>query len=332
MFWTSRITAENMQPMFLYGKNKKKLPKGQAELWSAGPKNSPKRVPQYLDEVDPKYAKTLASPITQSTIGWNVTATGRFEPMFIFLKSKIEPEFQVNALKELQRVPSPFKTCKKSGRPELMQAVRYNGHKNPEASEWNPGYREKKRFGHFEIAGMHGDLTNYPDLKALLKEMGKVFQHFYPRKFGHALTLCPARFRLAGMPYSRLAILKSAASAIHVDSDNGMGVACMTTIEDPDDHYNGGVFCFVEYGIQIAVRPGDMLIANTPAHWHCNVAKITGTKYSIVAYFTKRLGTSQIMNDKWREQTDDDYETFEERETRYWGRVGLPRPKRGMFD
>jgi hypothetical protein len=333
MFWKRLIKNENLAVMNLHYKGKKQLLNGEALLWADIANPSEKRKPKYIDEISVKpVGYTLAAPITQSTLGWNITANGKMEPMFIFLKSRIDSDLQANALKELKRKTTPFKSCAKSGRPELKQAVRYNGLKDPEASEWNPGFREKKRYGCIEPVS---DLTPYPELRALLEQMSVIFRVFFSRKWGHAFTMCPEPFRLKGksgrsLPYSRLAILKSAASAVHLDGDNGMGVACMTTIEDPDDPYKGGTFCFVEYGLQIAVRPGDMLIANTPEHWHCNVGKIIGTKYSIVAYFSKRLA-SQIMNDKWREQTGDTYETFKEREARQWGRLGRPVPKGGMF-
>jgi hypothetical protein len=335
MFWKRLIKNENLAVMNLHYKGKK-LVNGEAYLWADIANPSEKRNPKYIDKISSSKKPAgykLAAPITQSTLGWNINSKGKIEPMFIFLKGKIDADLQANALAELKRQPTPFKSCAKSGRPELKQAVRYNGHKNPEASEWNPGFREKKRYGYIEPVS---DLTPYPELRALLEQMSDIFRRFFPRKWGHAFTMCPEPFRLKGksgrsLPYSRLAILKSAASAIHVDADNGMGVACMTTIEDSNDPYKGGTFCFVEYGLQIAVRPGDMLIANTPEHWHCNVAKITGTKYSIVAYFSKRLA-SQPMVEKWRAQTGQIFETSKEREARQWGRLKRPVPKRGMFD
>jgi hypothetical protein len=64
----------------------------------------------------------------------------------------------------------------------------------------------------------------------------------------------------------------------------------MTSIQDPTAPYSGGAFCFVEYGVQIAVRPGDFLIASTPTDWHANLTRVVGEKYSVVAYFKQVLG------------------------------------------
>lgn len=49
--------------------------------------------------------------------------------------------------------------------------------------------------------------------------------------------------------------------------------------------YAGGAFCLLEYGIQIPLQPGDLLITATAREWHRNVTPVQGEKYSIVAYY-----------------------------------------------
>lgn len=308
-FWETRIRQYNMDSHVSLRKHPL-MPPGKAESLSAGPDGIRKKS-QYLDEAMRDYVAQLKPPISpgMNAIGWY-----RGEPLFIILRNQIGPEIRERAMLEMGN--APFTPCNStSGRYELKGASRYNQHKTW-AGEWNPGYRVKHRFGVIEIA-KQGDLANYPDVRKLVRVMGGIWQKFYPQKFRHAVTLCPDAMRLAGTPFSRLAVLKSAASAVHVDSQNGLGVACMTTIQGPGKPYEGGVFCFVEFGIQIAVKPGDVLIANTPAHWHCNIGKITGVKYSVVAYFTKMLGTSQVMNDKFREATGAKYDMRADRDARF---------------
>lgn len=68
----------------------------------------------------------------------------------------------------------------------------------------------------------------------------------------------------------------------------------MTTIKPPSGS-KGGEFCFVEYGVQIGVAPGDLLIAATPKHWHCNLSPVIGTKYSIICYFKDALRKKSLI-------------------------------------
>ncbi len=303
LFWKSLIQKYDLNPVFCTGK--KRLRPGVAESWSYNAKRGTQS--QYLDHADKAYAAKLDPPFRENTIGWY-----RNDPMFIFLKRQIGPLIRANVLTELTN--APFTSCKNSARPELQNAVAYNKHKNPEAKEWNPGFKVKHRYGIFTVA-KHGDLQNYPHMRQLVELMSDVWREVYPKRWGMANQISPAPLRLVTRaPFNRLAVLKSAASAIHVDAQNGLGVGVMTTLEDPNDPYQGGVFCFVEYGITIAVKPGDILIADTPGNWHCNVGPITGTKYSIVAYSTKMLGTSQVMNDKYRKAKGLDYKTKAERD------------------
>ena len=87
----------------------------------------------------------------------------------------------------------------------------------------------------------------------------------------------------------------------------------------------------MEFGIRVAVQPGDILIAATPQYLHCNIKPITGLKYSVVAYFRKKLGTSQTMLKKFQNATGTKFDSWDDREERKWKRSGLPRPKHWRF-
>ena len=71
----------------------------------------------------------------------------------------------------------------------------------------------------------------------------------------------------------------------------------MTSVADPDPakRYSGGTFCFVKYGVSVAVTPGDILIASTPQDWHADLTPVQGLKYSIVAYYKQTLHSPNIL-------------------------------------
>jgi hypothetical protein len=307
-WFTRLIKKHQMRPIFL----KQKLPNGQAQKWRN----------LYLDKIDPAYTKTLAPPNRMNAIGWY-----EGKPVFIFLRGQIGPVIQQNAFDELEAIAKKFTSCNKSARPELKKAIKYNDHKNPEASEWNPGHNATR---HGTIDPSKHGATVGPHVGKLLQKMWAIYREMLPMHWLMPNMLCPEPFRIAGTGFGRLAVLKSAASAIHTDGANGTGYAAMTTLST-FPRYTGGTFCFVEFGIKIAVQPGDILIAATPAHLHCNIGPINGLKYSVVAYFRKVLGTSQLMNDKEMAKTGKKHSTWDEREQRHWDRLKMPRPKHWRF-
>jgi hypothetical protein len=247
------------------------------------------------------------------------------EVVFIFLRGRngLGPVIQQNAFDALQ-AREDFTPCKDSARAELKKAAT----RNPIASEWNPGHRTDSYNGNEIVLSKHGDADAEPNVVKLVECMYATFQWTLPKQWSVANMRCPDPFRIGTTGFTRLAVLKSAASAIHTDSANGPGFGCMTTL-NTFPRSTGGTFCFVEFGLQIAVKPGDILIANTPAHWHCNIGAVEGLKYSIVAYFKKTLA-SQTLNNKRRAKTGEKFDTQGEREQRHWDRLKLPRPKRGF--
>jgi len=267
----------------------------------------------------------LPPPLRMNAIGWY-----KGKVVFIFLRSgKIGPVIQKKAFDELEAIPN-FTPCKDSARAELKKATGYNRRKtNTLAFEWNPGHRADSYHGNEIIPSKHGKMEGHPHTEKLLRQMWGIFQRTLPMKFVEPNMLCPDPFRIAGTGFTRLAVLKSAASAIHTDSANGPGFACMTTL-GTFPRYTGGTFCFVEFRLKIAVQPVDILIANTPAHFHCNIGSIDGLKYSVVAYF-KKLLASQPLNAKYRAKTGAKYDTWTEREQRKWDRLNMPRPKHWRF-
>ncbi len=239
---------------------------------------------QYVRDVDPRYDPP--HKITKSAIGFHSDGS----LMFLFLKDVIPQSLQNDALVGLKAMK--FKSCDKSNRKELKGANAFNCN-NP-AGELNYGFYARHKIGTFIPTRNQRD--QFAKVFPLLDQMCKVFANRLPRKFMEQNVGVPEEFRMAGFtPFSSVAILKSAPSAVHTDARNGNNFACMTSIEDPAAPYSGGAFCFVEYGVQIAVKPGDLLIASTPKDWHANLTPVVGEKYSVVAYFKKVLAHPRLL-------------------------------------
>jgi hypothetical protein len=131
----------------------------------------------------------------------------------------------------------------------------------------------------------------------LVKAMDKVFKHHLPTYWKKVNSRFHApnewgldvehMFRLfPGVCFSTATLLKSAPSKLHKDSKNAdAGLTCLTTL----GKFTGGSLLFPQYGIEIPVQPGDLIIAATHREWHCNVRKRVGTRYSLITYYRAQL-------------------------------------------
>jgi hypothetical protein len=229
--------------------------------------------------------------VSDSTLGWN--EKGQF--LFLFLKDIIPQELQAHALTGLRWMR--FVSTDKSNRTELKKANEFNRTKKgneTRAGELNFGYGERGRI--FETTATQRQRIQYGYVGPLLKALDNTFARSLPMMYRAANLKIPPEFRAAGITtFSSIAMLKSAPSAVHRDSGNGNTLACMTSVAGATP-YSGGAFCFLEYGVQIAVRPGDVLIATTPRDWHCNLTPVVGEKYSIVAYFRRSLANEKMLS------------------------------------
>jgi hypothetical protein len=249
------------------------------------------RAARWPMEADPNYAIKMV--ITENAIGWN--EEGKL--MFLFIKSEtlqetIAQPMPTDALAALQALD--FKSCDDSKRPELKRANDFNGSNAPvRAEELNLGYGADRRIYGFVETALQ--MPEYSKLFETLHWMSGVYQKTLPQHFRLQNTKIKTMFRQGISVFSSVALLKSAPSAVHVDSRNGDSFACMTTVDTPAG-YKGGTFCFVQYCTSIAVGPGDILIATTPRDWHCNIAPVVGEKYSIVAYYKQALHSPGLFN------------------------------------
>jgi hypothetical protein len=263
---------------------------------------------QHVELAYPTYLATqIQHVVTSSTLGWR-----RDRVVFLFLKNAISQTKQDYARLGLDNLH--YKPCNQSARKELKKAIWYNRHKNPEAGECNPGWQTRGGIKRKVDSLNNKAAINYLD--PLVLRMSAIFQRTLPEIFGRQNPDVPAPFRHGLSSFTNLTILKSASSAIHQDIANGAGFACMTTVRGPGKMYTGGTFCFAEFGVTIAVKPGDILIANTPAHWHCNIGGVTGTKYSVIAYFQRKL-TSPGFVKGYRNRTGAKFQTGKERADKF---------------
>jgi len=269
-----------------------------AQSWSADKKL--KRKSQYVFDADRSYKETKLRPvISGNAIGFDE----RGDTIFLYLKNingkkVISKRVRNKALQGFKKME--FAPCTRSGRKELKGAQAFNNRKGGTfAGEYNTGWmhlggifkighdrtknKEKRRIA------KHNDKLVAEYMLPLLRTMSHIYARTLPKAFGTQNVKIRSEHRHGETPFSTLTFLQSAPAAVHLDARNGAGsLACMTTVDTPKK-YKGGAFCFVEYGVEIRVTPGDLLIAATPFHWHANLTPVEGEKYSIICYFKDAL-------------------------------------------
>jgi len=222
--------------------------------------------------------------IQGNAIGWD----SKGNLMFLYLQNVIPGDMRNTAFAAFEKMQ--FRSCNKSGRLELKGAVAFNGHKNPEAAEINTGYMHLAR--EFKIKQSAVAEPYMKDVVRLLDTMSDIYARVLPRYWRIPNMRIQKKHRHGFTPFTTLTFLRSAPASVHLDARNGAdSMACMTSLANPNpaNLYSGGAFCFIEYGVEIRVRPGDLLIGATPKNWHCNLSPVQGLKYSVIAYSKKAL-------------------------------------------
>jgi hypothetical protein len=273
------------------------IPRATAQSWGAD-KNLTRK-PQYVFDADPTYKTTKLLPlISRNTIGYDENG----DTIFVYLKKfkrkeVISRHLRRKALQGLLQMQ--FTPCARSGRWELRGAQAFNNRKiGTFAGEYNTGWMhlggvfrigldpDRVRDAEKRKRAEHNDRLARKFVVPMLRRISDVFALALPKEFGSQNCKIKREHRYGDTtPFSTLTFLKSAPSAVHLDAKNGAGsLACMTTV-GTSTRYTGGSFCLVQYGIEIKVQPGDLLIAATPYHWHANLSPVEGEKYSIICYF-----------------------------------------------
>jgi hypothetical protein len=256
------------------------------------------RDPSYVDP-----AKFVKDELTESTILWYPIDPNQKSKkpedkqpklMALYLKGVIPIEARTKALEGLKAM-----SFEDPIRAETENAIKFNG---PEA---------KVRAGELPFGFMdRGTVTKtiptreqidaFRKLKDIVCEMNTRYARTTPVAFGDQNRPLAGQhttdggineeFRNFGTAFSTFSVLKSCPAAVHVDRGNGQGYSVLSGVRGTDFE-GGGNFCLIEYGIEIPMEPGDLLIGATMREWHCNLTPVRGTKYSIICYYRRGLGS-----------------------------------------
>ena len=195
-------------------------------------------------------------------------------------------------------------------RPETIAGIDLQrATKNTPAKELHAGHTHNKQIERSAIFREQG--PQLAKLEELIRTLDRIFKTTLPNEWKSQNTPksrkerlkelrhsnkkfpnyggIPMRFRVMLSCFSNLTLLKSCPAAVHKDQ-NGSGkipnFSCLTSV---GEGFKGGRFCFIEYGLEVPVTPGDILICQSTREWHTNIGAVEGLKYSIVAYYKRPL-------------------------------------------
>ena len=110
----------------------------------------------------------------------------------------------------------------------------------------------------------------------------------------------PTEVRAFLTAFSSVTLLRSCPASLHKDGGNARkdqtSFTALTSVGDGE--FSGGAFSLIEYGLEIPVKPGDLLLAQTHREWHLNLSPVKGVKYSMVAYFRRNLANPKMWETK----------------------------------
>jgi hypothetical protein len=218
---------------------------------------------------------------------------------FLLLKGVIPKDVQDRASEGLIEMTWPAPK-----RQETRNAARFNRQVPPSERKYKTPQAGELQFGYLVHGGVveyskasREQKVRYETTHPLIQTMHDVYARVLPAYFrgapgmekelgayGANLRISADKRQAGTTPASTVTMLRSCPAALHTDPNGSrLGLACMTSIGGSE--YTGGTFCLLEYGIQIPVQPGDLLIAATAREWHCNLTPVQGEKYSIVCYY-----------------------------------------------
>jgi hypothetical protein len=212
--------------------------------------------------------------IHQNTVGY---FNGKL--VFVYLKDVVPVEETVQAEYGLAKMK--FYNTKGSRRGALKKS---GGH------ELQFGWIDDKRQGIRQFAPTLKQKEAYKLTWPLLDRMDGIFARVLPNIWrGQLLNQAGKKFKRTATrvsSFSTITMLKNAPTSIHLDSKNAeAGLTVLTTA----GQYTHGEFFLVQFGISLPIQPGAVLIAATHQHWHCNLNKPVGLRYSVIGYFREGL-------------------------------------------
>jgi hypothetical protein len=291
--WTGRAKKYGLRD---YGKLVPVLDQSLVKSWVGENKTDkhPEKQAQYLPDVTTLPNNYASRIICVTDNACAMDAKGNL--LFIYVKTingrpAIPERVREKALTGCRGME--FNSCDDSNRPELREAnaLQAKAGLPQNAGEFNSGWLHILRT--FKMNQSDRNERRIRFILPLLRAFSGAFQKLAPFEFGLQNSRIKGAHRTGLEPYSTMTFLRSAPSAVHTDGKNGAGsMACMTTVAQVKNGklgYSGGRLCFPEYAVEIAVQPGDLLIAATPKNWHCNLSAVDGEKFSIITYFKASL-------------------------------------------
>tara|TARA_R110000803_G_scaffold623_1_gene2152 strand:+ start:8318 stop:9283 length:966 start_codon:yes stop_codon:yes gene_type:complete len=113
------------------------------------------------------------------------------------------------------------------------------------------------------------NFKNYEEGLPFIQEIASYYQDIRPVEFNKQNCRADLKkdFKITGTPFSTITINRNFRTALHKDSGDFGGFACLSVLEE--GQYNGGIFMIPRYGIGVNMRHGDLLIADVH-QYHCN--------------------------------------------------------------
>tara|TARA_R110002110_G_scaffold115166_5_gene285538 strand:+ start:1645 stop:2601 length:957 start_codon:yes stop_codon:yes gene_type:complete len=113
------------------------------------------------------------------------------------------------------------------------------------------------------------NFKNYEEGLPFIQEIAKYYEEIRPDEFNiqNERAKISKDFTIPETPFSTITINRNFRTALHKDSGDFGGVACLSVLEE--GQYNGGIFMIPRFGIGINMRHGDLLIADVH-QFHCN--------------------------------------------------------------
>ena len=112
-------------------------------------------------------------------------------------------------------------------------------------------------------------LTQYIDSLSYIEQIGTWYQRMWKEAYDHQMDRAMERpkWKIGDTPFSTITVNRTFRTALHQDTGDYGGVACMSVLEYGE--YQGGLFMIPAYGIGIDLREGDVLVADVH-QYHAN--------------------------------------------------------------
>jgi hypothetical protein len=227
----------------------------------------------------------------------------------LFLKKVVSAEVQKSAYDAFMDMEWELPQT----RPETVAAIKRQKPPLVPAGELLVGFNTVRRI---EYSGKTLR-KHFRHLEPLVRRLDEVFKYTLPQEWEYQNKLLPVkerkrqaktkdprygglpyRFRLFLTSFSNITMLKSCPAACHQDANGKKSLQNFSCFTSVGKGFSGGRFCLIEYGIEIPVMPGSILICQSTKEWHCNLGAVQGTKFSVVCYYKNILPSAGLSKER----------------------------------